>query len=233
MGFIFKIATKALDGQSPSTVVLYDSSERQVYGYRIGWLMRALKIVPESINVKILDGGFQKWTKEKREVESCSESELHNIKRDDADIPEFKGFELDRIKFLKEIQVYETASFQGRSLFKLLDSRPKSDVAGGTVDGITNITFSDYFDVSPDGIKTLKPKDERREMLQKHDISPGKVESKELVVMCRTGVTATVLLGALSDLYEEFGYEKLSIYDGSWLEYSTHIVESTKLTAAL
>jgi len=50
---------------------------------------------------------------------------------------------------------------------------------------------------------------------------------KELIVMCRTGVTATVLLGALADLYKEFGYDKLVLYDGSWLEYSTEIVRSS------
>jgi len=41
-----------------NTIVCYDSSPRQVFGYRVGWLLKSLKKVAPDADVRILDGGF-------------------------------------------------------------------------------------------------------------------------------------------------------------------------------
>ena len=105
-------------------------------------------------------------------------------------------------------------------MFNLVDARPKADVEASCIKGTINIPFSEMFDVSEDGIKTLKTVDKRREIFKANSVTPDGADSKELVVMCRSGVTAAVVLCGLADLYCELGFEKLSLYDGSWTEYA-------------
>mmetsp|Transcript_29471 Transcript_29471/g.44704 ORF Transcript_29471/g.44704 Transcript_29471/m.44704 type:complete len:227 (-) Transcript_29471:36-716(-) len=218
MGFLQKIFALALKDHQGGPIVTYDSSERQVYGYRAGWLMRALKAVSPATEILILDGGFQKWQKENLPTSSCSPKDLHSITMLGEEHPDHQEFNAERIKFLGEMQAFEKSSIAGQPKFHLLDARPQEDVDQGTVKGQRTFTFTKFFDVDGDVI-TLKPKAERKKMLTEFKLTPEGAASKELVVMCRTGVTATVLLGALSDLYLEMGFSHLSLYDGSWLEF--------------
>jgi len=118
----------------------------------------------------VLDGGFTKWVKEGRATESCQDSDLHKISRDDPNLADHNEFDEDMIKFYKDMKRFETGSFIGKQLFKVVDARPKKDVDEGTIYGTANITFSDFFDYGTGDIKTLKCKDERREMLKTHGI---------------------------------------------------------------
>jgi len=60
--------------------------------------------------------------------------------------------------------------------------------------------------------KTLKTADERRAVFEKHGVDL----SKEIVLHCQTGVTASVAFTALKDIVGG----KLRLYDGSYSEYS-------------
>jgi len=140
-----------------------------------------------------------------------------HLKAVEHDGGEHKDFDSKRFRFLNEIQAFEAE--KGTKPFVLLDARPPKDFENGHVDGAVNLPFTKFINVSDDKIKTLKPKSERIEILKSAGLDPKSVATNEIVAMCQTGVTATVLLGAIHDIHREFGFDNLGLYDGSWGEY--------------
>jgi len=198
MGFAKKVLDHSLQGFQGDTIVVYDKAERQTCGYRVAWLLRALKLVAPEVQIKVLDGGFPKWVKENLPVSECKTTDLHKIPRDDDTIPDHNDFQPGLIKFLDDMHKFEASIDEGKPLFVLIDARKSSDVEQGTIVGQVNYQFTDCFNVDGD-VKTMKSLDERKKMFK--DLSPANAQSKELVIMCRSGVTATIVIGALADLY--------------------------------
>ena len=55
-----------LDVRKSDKVVCYDTSPRNVFGFRTAWMFHAMG----HPDVQVLDGGFEKWLKEGLPVES-------------------------------------------------------------------------------------------------------------------------------------------------------------------
>mgnify|MGYP000241412026 CR=1 FL=1 len=62
--------------------------------------------------------------------------------------------------------------------------------------------------------KGLLPKEERAEIFKKAGVDL----SKDIVVSCNSGITASVVYASLKDI----ATGKVSLYDGSWTEFSRH-----------
>ena len=61
----------------------------------------------------------------------------------------------------------------------------------------------------------MKSADERRSLFE----SAGVDLEKDITLSCMSGVSATVVFGSLRDIAKG----NLSVYDGSWSEYSKNI----------
>lgn len=81
--------------------------------------------------------------------------------------------------------------------------------AQGNIPGSVNFPFSKMINMET---KTMKSQDERAAAAKEAGIDL----EKDIVVSCQAGVAATCLFGALSDIHKG----KLSMYDGSFSEYS-------------
>ncbi len=157
--------------------------------------------------VSILDGGYQKWQKENKPIET-----------------EIKGFpdshfkaklNQDRIRHIdqitqniqsKEEQVVD-ARASGR--FRGTAPEPRPNSKAGHIPGSFNVPFNELLNAD----KTYKSVSETIEIFEKAGIDL----SKPIITSCGSGVTACVLLFAL----ERIGHHQNALYDGSWSEWGT------------
>lgn len=145
--------------------------------------------------VQVLDGGFPKWTKEGKAVESTDE----NAKAEDYGYK----YNAEKGKTLQQIQEFE-ANEAGRS-FVLLDARAPDAFAQGHIQGSMNFPVGKIMNMET---KELKDQQERKAAFE----GAGVDLSKDIAVSCMAGVAATVLYGGLKDI----STGNLSMYDGSW-----------------
>ena len=152
-------------------------------------------------NVCVLDGGFPKWTKEGRAVHATD----FNASADAF------GYKLDanKIKYLDQIKAF--AGNEAERNYQLLDARATEAFEAGNIPGAQNVPFSKVFNVET---KEMKSADERKAFFE----AAGVDLEKDITLTCTGGVSATVLYASLKDIAKG----KLSVYDGSWTEFSKY-----------
>ena len=183
-------------------VVAYDQ-DSGMFASRLWWLLRWMR----HDAVAVLDGGFSRWTAERRPVEASGAS-------DDARPPaRFTGTPRHEMT----MRLDEVAGIVDRGSALLLDARAPERFRGdiepldrvpGHIPGAVNRFFQD--NLSPLG--TWRSPGELRATFS--DIF-GNVPSEEVVCYCGSGVTACHNLLAL----EHAGLTGAKLYPGSWSEW--------------
>jgi thiosulfate/3-mercaptopyruvate sulfurtransferase len=153
---------------------------------------------------KILNGGWNKWVKEKRpvttEVPILSPTQFSvNIEPQKICLVEELLGEMKRPNVVV-VDARSAAEYSG------FDVRAKR---GGHIPGAVNIDW--VRNVTNDDLKTFKPAAELHKIYEAAGVTPG----KEIIVHCDTGVRAAHTVFTLTLL----GYNRLRNYDGSWQEW--------------
>jgi thiosulfate/3-mercaptopyruvate sulfurtransferase len=190
-----------------TTVVLYGDKNNWFAAYAYWYL----KVYGHE-DVRILDGGRQKWIDEGREFST------------DAPSPqpaEYRAGERD-----ESIRAYrdQVREWLGASKRALVDVRSPGEYAGdlvappgyeqegaqraGHIPTAASIPWASA--VADDG--TFRPADELRELYAGKDVTP----EKEVTAYCRIGERSAHTWFVLHEL---LGYEKVRNYDGSWTEW--------------
>ena len=183
-------------------VVVYDDAYGSIAA-RLWWMIRWLG----HPSVALLDGGYQKWVREKRPI--TAETWAAPARGICPSLPE-------RSQWLSADQIFARL---GDDRFKLLDARPETRFSGevdtidpvaGHVPGATNWPFDENLDM--DG--TLLAPEALRELYQAllNGTAP-----EHVVHMCGSGVTACLSLLAM----EVAGLPGSKLYAGSWSEWIT------------
>ncbi len=197
----FETEAKALGINNDSAIIIYD--DKGIYSSaRAWWLFKCFG----HDNVAVLDGGLPEWVTKGFKV---SHEHLKEIK-----IGDFKAkIKPEGIINIKTLQrIVEDKSciiIDARSAerFNSEVPEPREGLRRGTIPNSINIPFLDLLE---NGV--FKPVDKLKSIFNKKSS-----KEKELVFSCGSGITACVLaLGATLS-----GYDKLSVYDGSWTEYGT------------
>jgi thiosulfate/3-mercaptopyruvate sulfurtransferase len=154
--------------------------------------------------VKVLNGGWSKWAKEKRpettEVPSPQPAQFSvNIDPRKVCLVEELLVDLKR----PDVVVVDARSPAEYSGFDVLAKR------GGHIGGAVNIDW--VRNITNDGLKTFRPASDLRKMYEAAGVTPD----KEIVVHCHTGVRAAHTIFTLTLL----GYRQVQNYDGSWQEW--------------
>ena len=182
------------------TVAVYDANHGAIAA-RAWWVLRWLG----HDDVRLLDGGFDRWrqlglpveagevSREARTFQAQVRSELVLTTAQLADDP-------DGIRSLNLLDARDRGRFRG-------EYEPIDPVAGH-VPGSVSMPFAEF--VLPDG--TWRPLPERKALLM--SVLGGSAETK-WAVMCGSGVTACHL--AISGL--EAGLAEPRLYVGSWSEW--------------
>jgi thiosulfate/3-mercaptopyruvate sulfurtransferase len=155
-------------------------------------------------NAKILNGGWNKWVKEKRPITT------------EVPTPPPTQFSV-HMDAQKICLVEELLVEMKRSNVVIVDARSPAEYSGfevrakrgGRIPGTINIDW--VRNVTNDDLKTFKPAAELRKMYEAAGVTPG----KEIIVHCHTGVRAAHTIFTLNLL----GYNQLRNYDGSWQEW--------------
>jgi thiosulfate/3-mercaptopyruvate sulfurtransferase len=190
-----------------TTMVLYGDRNNWFAAYAYWYL----KIYGHE-DVRLLDGGRQKWTDEGREL---------TAETPQAEQAEYSASERD-----ESIRTYRDAVKEaiGEQTKALVDVRSPQEFAGdliappgyeqegaqraGHIPTAASIPWATA--VRDDG--TFKSADELRELYESKGITP----EKEVTAYCRIGERSAHTWFVLQEL---LGYEKVKNYDGSWTEW--------------
>jgi thiosulfate/3-mercaptopyruvate sulfurtransferase len=196
----FSKAVGALGIGDGETVVVYDGTS--IFSApRVWWMLKAMG----HKDVKVLDGGFPKWKREGRAVETGpaqTQAEFFTAIPKPAMI---RGF--DAVMDIVKDRSAQMVDARSASRFLAKEPEPRAGVRGGHMPGAKNVHYRTL--LTPDG--TLKPCDELRAAFEQ----AGTDLRKPIVTTCGSGLSAAVLILAL----EEIGVQGAALYDGSWTEW--------------
>jgi len=152
--------------------------------------------------VAILDGGFQKWRREGRSLESgpAIPREAH------FDAVAAAGAVVDKVE-LSTLADPPVVDARGQPRFEGRELDPRPGVAPGHIPGSRNLPYAALY--RDDG--TLKSESALRAAFQAAGVDPG----RPFIASCGSGVTAASLIFAARRL----GGRGHKLYDGSWSEW--------------
>jgi thiosulfate/3-mercaptopyruvate sulfurtransferase len=191
----------ALGISSSDTVVTYDSGA-WVAAPRAWWMFLSFG----HRNVKVLDGGLQKWHAEGRSTESGKVS----VKAGKFQARLDPGFVRTKEQLLGNLKSRQE---------QVVDARPRARFEGGVTEpwpgrrsghipGSRSVPYAELFDAATGAMKPLVD-------LRKAFTGAGIDLDKPIVTTCGSGVSALVLTLALYRL----GVRGTALYDGSWAEW--------------
>jgi thiosulfate/3-mercaptopyruvate sulfurtransferase len=191
----------ALGISCDDTVVAYDAGG-WVAAPRAWWMFLSFG----HPNVKVLDGGLQKWKAEGRPVESGA------VTPKPAKFPAKldPGFVRSKQQLLGNIETKkeQVVDARPRPRFEGTVTEPWPGRRSGHIPGSRNVPYAELFDAKTGAMKPL-------EELRKAFSGAGVDLAKPIVTSCGSGVSALVLTLALYRL----GVRGSALYDGSWAEW--------------
>jgi len=185
-------------------VIIYDNSDIRS-GARAWFMLKTYGLW----DVAVLDGGFQKWKKERRPIEDIPPIPRmrHFTARFNATRVRDLAHMLENLEHQRE-QVVD-ARAPGR--FQGTEPEPREGMKCGAIPGSYNICFRLLLN-EEDG--TFKSPQEIRQIFE----SAGINLKKPIVTSRGSGITASVLTLGLHLI----GHQDNALYDGSWSEWGSH-----------
>ena len=181
-------------------VVVYDSHPASQFATRLWW---ALNYYGHD-QVVVLNGGFPKWQREQRPIETTISSYPPATFTPEVQ-PQLRVTAEDVLALLQQPDI------------TLIDARDRRQYTGeivrgsgrpGRIPGAMSIPREEL--INP-ATGTFRSNEELVRVFSEHNVQPG----HHVVAYCNGGVAATTILFTLAML----GYPKLSNYDGSWNEW--------------
>ena len=185
------------DGQ---TVVVYDGAG-MFSAPRVWWTLKAMG----HDTVKVLDGGFPKWTREGRAVQTGPAQPAPKFFTAIARPAMVRGF--DAVMGIVKDRSAQMVDARSPGRFLAQEPEPRAGVRGGHMPGATNVHYRTL--IAADG--TLKPPAELRCVFERAGVDLA----NPIVTTCGSGLTAAILALAL----DEIGASDVALYDGSWTEW--------------
>ena len=198
----FAEAVSRLGVGNGETVVVYDGSG--IFSApRVWWMLKVMG----HANVKVLDGGLPKWTREGRALEKGPAKSAARTFAANAQPSLLRDF--DAVMDIVADRSAQMVDARSAGRFTGAEAEPRAGVRGGHMSGAANVHFRSL--LTPDN--TFKRPAELRATFE----VAGVDIAKPIVTTCGTGVTAAILMLAL----EEIGASNVALYDGSWTEWGS------------
>jgi len=191
----------ALGVSSDATVVVYDAGG-WVAAPRAWWMFLSFG----HRNVKVLDGGLQKWRAEGRAVETgpASPKPGHFTAIFDPSFIRSRVQVVDNLTSRRE----QLIDARARNRFEGSVPEPRAGLRAGHIPASLNLPYGELFDASTGTMKSVA---ELKQLFGKEGLDLG----RPVVTTCGSGVSAAVLTLALYRL----GLRDTALYDGSWTEW--------------
>lgn len=170
-------------------------------------------------NLKLMNGGRIKWTKEEKPYTTDSvsyEASSYKAGSRNQDLRAYKGEVLGHINAVKEgtgamVDVRSAGEFSGE-VTHMPDYPQEGVLRGGHIPGAMNIPWAQA--VGEDG--TFKSFDELKELYG----SQGVTADKNVIAYCRIAERSSHTWFVLTHL---LGYKNVKNYDGSWTEWGNSV----------
>ena len=183
-------------------VVFYDGAG--IYSAARGlWMMRAMG----HRNAAVLDGGFPKWKREDRAIESTSSTRRGSARHFTAKPDPKIVRDFDTLRANLQSQAEQVVDARSPSRFRGEEAEPRPGVRPGHIPGSINVYYADV--LTPEG--TMKSASELKRLFAQRNVDL----ERPVVTSCGSGVTAAILSLAL----EVAGARTTALYDGSWSEW--------------
>jgi thiosulfate/3-mercaptopyruvate sulfurtransferase len=191
----------ALGISSGDTVVAYDSGA-WVAAPRAWWMFLSFG----HRNVKVLDGGLQKWLREGRPTHAGKVTPKPGKFQAKFD----PGFVRSQQQLVADLETHaeQLVDARPRPRFEGTVAEPWPGRRSGHIPGSRNVPYAELFDAKTG---TMRPLEELRRAFG----GAGVDLAKPIVTTCGSGVSALVVTLALYRL----GVRDSALYDGSWAEW--------------
>lgn len=178
-----------------NTVVAYDNGS--LFAARLWWVLRYLG----HCDVRVLDGGLPSWNEAGEAVETGPASTA----------PPAAGSLWNEPNHSMIARYEEVLGWRDAPDVILVDARTEDEYTDGHIPGAININYPT--NAQPDPPRFWKPADALRNMYSAADVT----EDKLIVPYCSSGVRSAVTAFTLDLL----GYERVTLYTGSWQEWTS------------
>ena len=184
-------------------IVIYDNSD-VISSCRVWYTFLYFNHDPNLISV--LDGGFKKWLKEKKDITK----DILKFKKSSYFAQENNSLVLNKEQIDTNIlnKSFELIDARGRERFLGHQQEARKELRSGNIAGSKNMPFTELIN-SDD--HTFKKKEELISIFKKNKIDT----KKKMAFTCGSGITACVL-GLTNSIISG---RKPVVYDGSWSEY--------------
>ena len=197
----FESKARSLGVNKDSCIVVYD--EHGIYSSaRVWWLFKTMGFH----NIAVLNGGFPTWNAAGFNVE---EKQIHPFNKGDFKVNHNQKLLINSDAVFNSLNSDNTQILDARSSgrFHSIAPEPRAKIRSGHIPTSKSLPYSSLLNGTE-----LKSTEELQELFKEVNL-----QNKELVFSCGSGITACVLaLGATVA-----GYQKLSVYDGSWTEWGS------------
>jgi thiosulfate/3-mercaptopyruvate sulfurtransferase len=191
-----------------TTVILYGGNSNWFAAYAY-WLLKYLGFD----DVKLLNGGRQKWELESRELtQDPADVQKTGIQVSGpvrGNLRAFRDDVLAKLGKARFVDVRSPEEFRGEKIAPAHLPQEAAQVPGH-IPGAANITWSKA--ANEDG--TFKTADELRSLYEGEGVTAG----DEIVAYCRIGERSSHTWFVLKEL---LGFDNVRNYDGSWTEYGS------------
>jgi len=195
-------------GIGDSTTVIFYGDKNNWFATYAYWLFR----YNQHDNVKIMNGGRQKWISEGRPTSTApavSVPAQHSVRSVRPDFRALRDHVLASIGTAAIIDVRSPREFAGEIIAP--EAYPQEGAQrGGHIPGAANVPWGQA--VREDG--TFKSVEELRQLYAGKGVTPD----KEVIAYCRIGERSSHTWFVLTEL---LGYKNTRNYDGSWTEYGS------------
>ena len=182
-----------------STVVAYDTGS--LFATRPWWVLRYLG----HEDVRILDGGLAAWEMAGGAIETGAASMSQATPA--ASPGKTSAFRADLLAPLDAVR-----AALGNPEVVIIDARPLEEYVAGHIPGAVNISYPR--NAEPEPPKVWRPAAELLAMYEEVGVTPD----KRIIPYCNSGVRSSVTDFTLRAL----GYERVSLFTGSWNEWTEH-----------
>ena len=184
-------------------IVIYDNSDI-ISSCRVWYTFLYFNHDPNLVS--ILDGGFKKWSKEKKDTTK----DIKKFEKSSYLAHENNSLVLNKNQIIANIKskTFELIDARSRERFLGLQPESRKGLKSGNIEGSKNIPFTELINGTD---HTFKKKEELISIFEKNKIDPN----KKIAFTCGSGMTACVL-GLTNSIISG---RKPVIYDGSWTEY--------------
>jgi thiosulfate/3-mercaptopyruvate sulfurtransferase len=198
----FAAQVGALGIGSGDTVVVYDGTGL-FSAPRVWWMLRAMG----HDKVMVLDGGFPKWTREGRPVQTGPAAAVPAVFTAAPRPAIMRGF--DDVMAIVRDATARMVDARGAARFTGAEPEPRAGMRSGHMPGAANVPWRSV--VADDG--TLKSAEDLRAIFA----AAGVDIRAPIVTTCGSGISAAILMLAL----EQIDAANVALYDGSWTEWGS------------